>query len=245
MFLILNENFTCTGRQWGVVGDGKTHWHSFFGPSLFWEFSFYASCKFEWFWLFIFGVFCVVHSASALSFVWGAWMRWLFKLHAILSMIAMNDCHIVRCVLNFSVKEGLRSDCVLGTGYFSRHWGWCILLDVNSSLYNGEKSIWYRTACQSLGNFIDFEHQWSRTPHNVHTEYQQKLISFVPKPIQACIFELTSYSSSSDLLIYAGNIQVWRLIYFWTQALEGLTSVKPPSITISWPWAYPPARDAR
>ena len=146
MFSILNENFTCSGRQGKfkllrmerLTGILNCTTHScatayqsrlpFFGPSLFWEFSFYASCKFEWFWLFIFEVFCVVHSASALPFVWGAWMRWLFKLHAILSMIAMNDCHIVRCVLNFSVKEGLRSDCVLGTGYFSRHWGWCILL---------------------------------------------------------------------------------------------------------------------
>ena len=32
-------------------------------------------------------------------------------------------------------------------------------------------------ACQSLGNYIDFEHQ-SRTPYDVLTEYKEKLMSF-------------------------------------------------------------------
>ena len=57
-------------------------------------------------------------------------------------------------------------------------------------------------ACQSLGNFIDFEHQ-SRTPYDVLTEYQQKTFKFVSKEIQVCIYEIPSYSSSELLMMSA------------------------------------------
>ena len=35
----------------------------------------------------------------------------------------LDDCYEIRCVLNFTIKEGLESDCVLGTECFSRNWG--------------------------------------------------------------------------------------------------------------------------
>ena len=34
----------------------------------------------------------------------------------------LNDCRLVRCVLNFSIKDGLRGDCVLGANFFSQYW---------------------------------------------------------------------------------------------------------------------------
>ena len=34
----------------------------------------------------------------------------------------LNDSHVIRCVLNFSIKDGLRGDCVLGANFFSQYW---------------------------------------------------------------------------------------------------------------------------
>ena len=34
----------------------------------------------------------------------------------------LNDCRVIRCVLNFSIKDGLQGDCVLGANFFSQYW---------------------------------------------------------------------------------------------------------------------------
>jgi hypothetical protein len=58
-------------------------------------------------------------------------------------------------------------------------------------------------ACQSLGNFIDFEHQ-SRTPFDVLDEYEGRLLTFTFKSVHDCLFGIAA-SSFEDLLILCAS----------------------------------------
>lgn len=58
-------------------------------------------------------------------------------------------------------------------------------------------------ACQSLGYFLDFDHQ-SRSPFDVLGEYERRLISFEFRPVLECLLGI-SCSSFEDLLILTGT----------------------------------------
>ena len=34
----------------------------------------------------------------------------------------LNDNHVIRCILDFSIKDDLRGNCVLGVDFFSQYW---------------------------------------------------------------------------------------------------------------------------
>ena len=55
-------------------------------------------------------------------------------------------------------------------------------------------------ACQSLGFFLDFEHQsWS--PLDVLDEYERKLISFTFKPVHECVLGIFHSSFEGVLIV--------------------------------------------
>ena len=62
-------------------------------------------------------------SSSSMSFLSPTIASRLQSLEAVtVTCDFLNDSHVIRCVLDFSIKDGLRGDCVLGADFFSRYW---------------------------------------------------------------------------------------------------------------------------
>ena len=64
-------------------------------------------------------------SSSSMCFLSSTIASRLQSLEAVTASVTcdfLNDNRVIRCVLDFSIKDGLRGDCVLGADFFSQYW---------------------------------------------------------------------------------------------------------------------------